>query len=106
MDTGNFITAGVGLISSTIVGINNANKQKEVQKYIAKLNQEQKIAIAEKLAKANTDIERQRILFQTMALEKNLVVAEKVSKDKLTGFIILGGAVALLGVVVFLAKKK
>ena len=106
MKTGDFISAGVGIIANTIVGINNANKQKELQIYLAKLSNEQQLKLADKMGKVQTEIERQRILFEAMALEKNLAVAEQIQKDKNKGTVFLAVGLGVLGVMIFIVKTR
>jgi hypothetical protein len=85
---------------------NDAKKQRQLQEKIAQMSLENQLQIQKKLAEAQTDIERQRIAFQILALEKNEALVEKLEKDKNKSLIFLGVGVILLTIVVVLVKRK
>ena len=104
--TAGLISAGFGTITSTVTGLVNANQQRKLDEYLSKLSLEQKERIEIQLIQAQTQAERERILFQQMALDKNLALTEKLEKDKYFSFIVVGIGIALLGTVIYLVKKK
>ena len=70
---GGFDVGGLaGTLISTFIGIgfakNDAKKQRQLQEKIANMSLENQQAIANRLAEAQTNIEKQRIAFQILAL--------------------------------------
>jgi NADH/NAD ratio-sensing transcriptional regulator Rex len=84
----------------------NAKQQRELQEKIAKLSLESQENIAKALANAQTSIEKQRIGFQILSLEKNEVLLRDLQKDKTTSLIFVGLGTLALAVVIFLVKIK
>ena len=99
-----------GQLIGTFISIgfakNNAKEQRKLQEKIAKMSLESQENIARALANAQTDIEKQRIGFQILALEKNEVLLRDLQKDKTTSLIFVGMGAVALAVVIFLAKRK
>ena len=62
--------------------------------------------IAKALANAQTNIEKQRIGFQILALEKNEVLLRDIQKDKTKSIVFVSIGAVALAVVIFLAKRK
>ena len=104
--TSDLIGAGASILISTISGVTQAKKQRQLQEYLGKLSIESQERIASRMASTQSSIEREKILFQEMALDKQLALTEGLQKDKNTSFMILGGSVVFLGIVIFLVKRK
>ena len=104
--TANLISQGVSLIVGTISGISDSKKQRELQEYLSGLSIESQERIASRMLETQSSIEREKILFQELALNKNLALTENMQKDKNISFMILGGSIVFLGVVIFLVKRK
>ena len=104
--TAGLIGAGFSTIVGTISGISQQNKQLELQEKIAKMSLEQKYALEKRMQDAQSTMERQKILFEALAVEKNIDLIRETSKERNVGLIIIGiGIIALAGVI-YLAKKK
>ena len=106
MSLGAIVGTGVGVIATTIGSVKNAKEQAKLQEKIAKLTLAQQERIAETMAKAQTEVERQKILFQAVALELNNSTYEKIQKDKTKSILYLSVGLTILGVIVILVKKK
>lgn len=106
MAVGEAIGAGVGIIVSTIGKVKSAKEQARLQEKIAKLTLAQQERIAETMAKAQTEIERQKILFQAVALELNNSTLEEIQRDKTKSIMYLSIGLTILGMVVIFVKKK
>ena len=63
-------------------------------------------AIANRLAEAQTNIEKQRIAFQILALENNTNLVRELEGEKNKSLIVLGVGAIALAVVIVLAKFK
>lgn len=99
-----------GQLIGTFISIgfaqNDAKKQRKLQEKIAKMSLENQQVIAERLAQAQTNIEKQRIAFQILALENNANLVKELEADKNKSLIVVGVGVMALAVVIFLAKRK
>jgi len=100
----------VGQLVGTFISIgfakNDAKKQRKLQEKIAKMSLENQQVIANRLAQAQTNIEKQRIAFQILALENNANLVRELEADKNKSLIVVGVGVMALAVVIFLAKRK
>ena len=96
----------VGTFISIGFAKDNAKQQRKLQEKIAEMSLENQRQIKERLAQAQTDIERQRIAFQILALEKNEQLVERLEKDKYKSMVIVGVGAVALAVVIVLAKRK
>ena len=105
-DVGNL----AGTLISTFLGIgfakNDAKKQRQLQEKIANMSLENQQAIANRLAEAQTNIEKQRIAFQILALENNANLVRELEGEKNKSLIVLGVGAIALAVVIVLAKFK
>ena len=63
-------------------------------------------AIAKKYADAQTNIEKQRIIFQILAIEKNEALIKGLEKDKYKSIVLVSVSTLVLAVVIFMAKKR
>jgi hypothetical protein len=104
--TAGLISGGFSAITSTVTNLINANQERKLQEYLSKLSLEQKERLETQLIQAQTQADRERILFQRMALDKNLALTEKLEKDKYFSFIVVGIGIIMLATVVYLVKKK
>lgn len=99
-------SAGLDLIVGTVFSVQNAKKQRQLQEKIAKLSLEQQKQLEESLLKAQTELGRQRIMYQTLAVvnEQNLVDGRKNKQLILLG--ILGGGTLLLVAMAIFYKRN
>jgi len=99
-----------GQLIGTFISIgfakNNAKEQRKLQEKIAKMSLASQENIAKALANAQTNIEKQRIGFQILALEKNEVLLRDIQKDKTKSIVFVSIGAVALAVVIFLAKRK
>lgn len=105
-DATQLVSMGLDLIVGTVAGISNAKKQRELQEKIAKLSLKQQKELEENLVKAQTQIERQRIMYQTFAVlnNQNLVDARK-NKQLIVLSILGGGTLLLVGMAIFYKRR-
>lgn len=100
-----------GQLIGTFISIgfakDNAKQQRKLEEKIAQMSLETQRQIQDRLAQAQTDIEKQRIAFQILSLEKNQELVKSLEKDKYKSMVVLGvGAVALAFVIVLAKRKK
>ena len=83
---GGFDVGGLAgtLISTIGIGFakNDAKKQRQLQEKIANMSLENQQAIANRLAEAQTNIEKQRTAFQILALENNANLVRELERKK------------------------
>ena len=96
------LTTGIEMLFA----VKDAKNQRKLEETIAKMSLETQKEIADKLALAQTDIERQRIAFQILALDKNNALLDGLERDKYKSMIIVGIGAVALATVIFLAKKR
>lgn len=97
---------GFDMILGTVVGISEAKKQRELQEKIAKMSLKQQKELEENLLQAKTQIERQRIMYQTFVVLENSKLVDVRKNKQLTLLSILGGGTLLLvGMAIFYKRK-
>ena len=101
----------VGVAISTVGGLiiqgNNAKAVRELQSRIAMLTLQQQREIAERLQDVQSDVERMRIVYQALAVEKNRASLESIAREKNHAIMWLSVSVALLaGTIAFLKTRK
>ena len=106
MDAGSLVTGAFSTIVGTIAGVSNANKQKDLEKYLGQLSIQQKTALEARLQDKTNEIERQKILFEALAVDKNIALATQTSKEKNFSLIVVGIGLVVLAGVVILSRKK
>jgi hypothetical protein len=77
-----------------------------MQVALAKLSLASQEKIASRMAETQSSIEREKILFQMLALDRNEAITRELSKDTNISYMILGGSILFLGVVIYLVKTK
>ena len=105
-DAGSLINQGFSTIVNTMAKVSNERKQQQLEKYLGELSIQQKTALEARMQNMQSEIERQKILFQAMAVDKNIALAERTSKDRNFSLIVVGVGLAALATVIFLAKRK
>lgn len=97
---------GFDMILGTLVGISEAKKQRELQEKIAKMSLKQQKELEENLLQAQTQLERQRIMYQTFAVLENSKLVDARKNKQLTLLSVLGGGTLLLvGMAIFYKRK-
>lgn len=104
--TSGLIGAGFSVITNTISGISQANKQRELQEKIAKLSLAQQLELEKRMQDANSAIERQKLLFEALAVDKNREFMRETNRERNMGLIVIGIGLIALGSVIFLTRKK
>lgn len=97
---------GFDMILGTLVGISEAKKQRELQEKIATMSLKQQKELEENLLQAQTQLERQRIMYQTFAVLENSKLVDARKNKQLTLLSVLGGGTLLLvGMAIFYKRK-
>ena len=97
---------GFDMILGTLVGISEAKKQRELQEKIATMSLKQQKELEENLLQAQTQLERQRIMYQTFAVLENSNLVDARKNKQLTLLSVLGGGTLLLvGMAIFYKRK-
>lgn len=99
---GQVVNVGVG----TLFKIDNANKQRELEERIAKMSLETQRKIQFQLSKAKTNIEKQRIAFQILALNQNESLVRDLEKDRNETIKYLAIGMGILATVIIILKNK
>lgn len=97
---------GFDMILGTLVGIGEAKKQRQLQEKIARMSLKQQKELEENLVNAQSQLERQRIMYQTFAVIENSKLVDARKNKQLTLLSILGGGTLLLvGMAIFYKRK-
>ena len=97
---------GFDMILGTLVGISEGKKQRELQEKIAQMSLKQQKELEENLLQAQTQLERQRIMYQTFAVLENSKLVDARKNKQLTLLSVLGGGTLLLvGMAIFYKRK-
>jgi hypothetical protein len=97
---------GFDMILGTLVGISEGKKQRELQEKIARMSLKQQKELEENLVNAQSQLERQRIMYQTFAVIENSKLVDARKNKQLTLLSILGGGTLLLvGMAIFYKRK-
>jgi hypothetical protein len=97
---------GFDMILGTLVGMSEAKKQRELQEKIAKMSLKQQKELEENLVNAQSQLERQRIMYQTFAVIENSKLVDARKNKQLTLLSILGGGTLLLvGMAIFYKRR-
>jgi len=102
----NLASQGLTMLGQTLIRESDARKQQQLQQFVARLELEQARKLESQLIKAQSEIERQRILFQAMALERNNQLKVETSKQKSKSVVVLSLAVVVFGVLIFISRKR
>ena len=106
MPIGDIVAGGMATIGTTMIAISDQKKQQQLEKFIAKLNAEQQAKLEGQLQRLNSQIERERLLFQAMALERNNLLKMETSKDKTKSVIVLSLAIVVFGAMILISRKR
>lgn len=103
---GELVSVAVSTAGQLIVAGNDAKKRREMEERLAKLSLAQQKALAERLQNVQGDVAKMKIVYEALAVDKNRDALLQLNKSKYTGIALLGVGVAVLGIVLFLAKVK
>ena len=111
---GELTSAGVGAVSAiatTIIGSSfakaDAKKQRELIDELGRLDLAQQKELEIRLQDVKGELAKQEIIYKYIAVQKNDEALAKIKSKRYTSYMILGGAiVGLTLVVILLAKKK
>lgn len=82
------------------------NQWQGLEEQIVNLSEKQQRELEAKLLSTEDELERSRILFQYLAVQKNQALIEETKAERNKGLMVIGiGAIMLIGVVL-LARKK
>jgi hypothetical protein len=101
----------VGTIASTIISSayakEDARKQRNLIKQLEKLALEQQKELQIRLQDVQGELAKQEIIYKYLAVQKNDEALAKIKSKRYTSYMILGGAIiGLILVMVKLKKKK
>lgn len=95
---------------STVIGtgfaMSEASKQRKLAEEIAKLDLAQQKQLAERLQDVEGEVAIQQAYYEFMAVQNNNEMLNKLKSKRYTSYIVLGGGVFALALVVILLKKK
>lgn len=104
------VSAGVAVASSIITGAfasADAKKQRKLIEELGKLELAQQKELEIRLQDVQGELAKQEIIYKYLAVQKNDEALAKIKSKRYTSYMVLGGAiVGLTLVVVLLAKKK
>jgi len=100
------IQAGLSTVSGLIMGVDDANKRRQLEAKIAKLTLAQQKELEIRLQNVQSDIAKMQILYQTLAIDKNREALVEMNKQKTKGLIALGIGFTILAIVVIAVKHK
>jgi hypothetical protein len=107
---GNIAGAGAGaLISSVIGGLFAKAENKKalaLQAEISKLTLAQQKVLEERLQDVKSETERQGMVYQFLAVQKNNEMLNRVQGKRYTSYIVLGVGVTILALVILKLSKK
>lgn len=90
---------------SAVIRKSDAKKQKELVEYLEKLSVKQIADLEERMKAQTTEFDRQRLLFQAMAVERNQLLIKQTDKKFNTSIIVVGVGFILL-IVLIMSQKK
>lgn len=100
----------VGAAISSIIGgafaKADAKKQRDLEEELAKLSLDQQKEIAIHLQDVQGELEKQKYVYQYLAVKNNQEVLGKIQSKRYTSYIVLGFGIAFLATVVILLSKK
>lgn len=108
---GQIIGAVAGSVASSIIGgafaKSDAKKQRELTERLEKLSLAQQKEIAERLQNIESEIEKQSLVYQYLAVQQHNEALLKIQNKRYTSYAILGiGAFTLIFVMFKLVKGK
>lgn len=101
----------VGTIASSVISSafakSDAKKQRQLIEELSKLELAQQKELQERLQNIQGELAKQEIIYKYLAVQRNNESLAKIKSKRYTSYMILGGGViALTIVIVLLAKKK
>lgn len=101
----------VGTIASSVISSafakSDAKKQRQLIEELGKLELAQQKQLQERLQNIQGELAKQEIIYKYLAVQRNNESLAKIKSKRYTSYMILGGGViALTIVIVLLAKKK
>lgn len=104
--TAGLIGAGFSTIVNTIAGVSQQKKQNELQEKIARMNLAQQAELEARMREATTAMERQKLLFEALAVDKHREFMKETNRERNMGLIVIGFGMIALATVVYLARRK
>lgn len=106
-DTQGAITAVIKIAVNYVAQKQQAKEQLKLQERLESLSLEQQKQLAIRLQDAQSDIEKTKILYQSLALERNREALLKMNINRYRGIAILGiGFVILAGVIIKVKNQQ
>lgn len=100
----------VGTIASSVItsafAQSDAKKQRELIEKLEKLALAQQKELQERLQDVQGELAKQEIIYKYLAVQKNDEALAKIKSKRYTSYMILGGAIIGLILVMFKLKKK
>lgn len=104
-----YLSAGSALATSiigTAFAKADAKKQRQLIDELSKLELAQQKELEIRLQDIKGELAKQEIIYKYLAVQKNDEALAKIKSKRYTSYIVLGGAIIGLTVVVFLLGKK
>jgi hypothetical protein len=96
----------IGSVISGAFAKADAKKQRQLQEELGKLDLAQQKQLAERLQNVQGEIAKQQAYYEFMAVQNNNEMLNKLKSKRYTSYIVLGGGVFALVLVVILLKNK
>lgn len=100
------ISETIGLAVSLVSSSQQAKKQRELQKDLAKLSLEQQEELAKRLQDTQSNVEKTRIMYQTFALLEAGKLSTDTKNKQITLYYFLGGGAMLLVAMAIIYKMR
>jgi hypothetical protein len=103
------IQVGGAIVSSIITSSfakADAAKQRELEEMLGRLSLDQQKELEIRLQDVQGEVEKQKIVYQYLAIKNNQDAINAIKSKRYTSYIILGGSIFLLAIVVILLKRK
>lgn len=97
------------IISGVIGGLfakGEAKKARQLQEKLEKLSLAQQKQLEERLQDVKSETERQALVYQFLAVQKNNEMLNKMQSKRYTSYIVLGVGVTILALVVLKLSKR
>jgi hypothetical protein len=96
---------GFTMLATSLIAAKSAKDQKELDKYLESLSQKQIEELNLALSKKESEMERQKLLFQSMAVSRNEELINQTLKKRIISFVIVGVAATILISLVVISRK-
>ncbi len=106
LDPAALAVEGFTSIATSLIQKRSEKEQKELEAYIARLNDDQKRAIEDAMLKKQTEMERQAVLFQAMAVSRNEELMKKTAFTRNVSIAVVAAGFILLVSLIIISKKN